>query len=775
MRYLSSLRSAHNRFAWRIQAFLFVLLAVVPLSGAPARPAVEPISPAWSVDVESTAAPEGATYARVRDVVGGIELLQESDLLEKEVTLNPPVADGDVVSTGANSLLEIQLADGTLLRLGEFTQLAVVTLADWEARFENRTILGLAEGTLSVQLSAFDPEEKMIRVDTDAATIFFLTEGLFRIDVNAGGGTRVTSKRGVAEILAADASTLVRSGEMSFVAPGYEAEGPRVVSTRPRDSFDRYVEERRLAYLQEARGRTYARYEDDIPEPVRPYAVELDTYGTWRDHPTYGVIWVPRVAAGWRPYHHGYWHWRPVGWVWVSSDPWGYAPYHYGRWEHLSGYGWTWLPGAVYSPAWVSWGYYQDTIGWAPLGYYNYPTGWSISFSFGSFHGPHWSFVGFHNFHHRNVHTVIIKERHIVHNQVHYAPRPPDLRHRHIREQREAEILRRARSRATPVGSVRRNDPGDQERDFRRRERALRQVERRAGAVPPAAEQDTGRGGRSTDRGRELRDSPRRRTTPVRRTPAATRGRSTSPDRRTVEPRGRSVPESETRQPVTGRTGRDDASRGGRSTSRSPRAGARKPDSGGSSTPTLRRVGEDQPRRLLTGTRTRRAPESSRGQGAGGSSATSRTGPRERPERPERPDTRRRQRPSPAPDAGKDNKEEKQRRDNSRDSEARDRRSSPGVTARLGPSRSSAARARPGVAPRSTTSPARPAPSRAARASRSSPRPKASSRPSRSPGVSRSSPKSKASSRPSGSGAGNSSRRSGKGKDDKRSSSSRRR
>ena len=46
-------------------------------------------------------------------------------------------------------------------------------------------------------------------------------------------------------------------------------------------------------------------------------------------------------------------------------------PYHYGRWAYDPLYGWFWLPGAAYSPAWVYWMYSPGYIGWAPAGWYD--------------------------------------------------------------------------------------------------------------------------------------------------------------------------------------------------------------------------------------------------------------------------------------------------------------------------------------------------------------------------------------------------------------------
>jgi hypothetical protein len=93
---------------------------------------------------------------------------------------------------------------------------------------------------------------------------------------------------------------------------------------------------------------------------------ELSPYGRWIDGP-YGYAWVPVVAAGWQPYSNGEWIWTDHGWTWVSYDLWGGDPCHYGSWVWDDPWGWAWVPGTVWAPAWVSWCDSGDFIGWAPL------------------------------------------------------------------------------------------------------------------------------------------------------------------------------------------------------------------------------------------------------------------------------------------------------------------------------------------------------------------------------------------------------------------------
>lgn len=93
----------------------------------------------------------------------------------------------------------------------------------------------------------------------------------------------------------------------------------------------------------------------------------LRGYGEWVTVGSYGNVWRPRVPAGWRPYYYGRWEWTTEGWLWVSDEPFGWATYHYGRWTYDRGFGWLWVPGFQWAPAWVSWRYSGDVVGWAPL------------------------------------------------------------------------------------------------------------------------------------------------------------------------------------------------------------------------------------------------------------------------------------------------------------------------------------------------------------------------------------------------------------------------
>ena len=93
----------------------------------------------------------------------------------------------------------------------------------------------------------------------------------------------------------------------------------------------------------------------------------LAPHGRWVVAGTYGDVWAPSVEAGWAPYVYGDWAYTDFGWTWVSDDPWSDVTFHYGTWTWVDPYGWCWVPGLVWAPAWVTWAYTDDYVGWAPV------------------------------------------------------------------------------------------------------------------------------------------------------------------------------------------------------------------------------------------------------------------------------------------------------------------------------------------------------------------------------------------------------------------------
>ncbi len=351
-------------------------------------------------------------FGRIRFQENGSTILRaqpERDVpRENAGGTNAAIFPGDSLTTARDQRVEVQLANGTVVRLDRDSQIQFESLPESGAAFQDNTVLKLAAGV--IRISAIVGEKGDFRVDTPAASAYLLGDGESRIEVDTDGTTRVYSHRGVVEVVGDGGSVLVRGGMRTSVDPSSVPGNPRAFNTFAADSFDRWCIDRNQAY------RVQDRYADsgggdpygELPDEVRPYYGELSDYGQWVNEPTYGWVWSPyAVSAGWRPYYDGYWDYGPGGYFWVSSEPWGWAPYHYGRWNWVLGTGWCWIPGRVFGGAWVSWSWGSAYIGWAPLDFWDRPA--FVSTIFYDYYDPHcWSFVDYDHFysHDRRPHIV---------------------------------------------------------------------------------------------------------------------------------------------------------------------------------------------------------------------------------------------------------------------------------------------------------------------------------------------------------------------------------
>ncbi len=151
----------------------------------------------------------------------------------------------------------------------------------------------------------------------------------------------------------------------------------------------------------------------------------LHPYGTWIEIDYGVVVWRPTIMRrDWSPYLEGRWIWTTDGWYWHSYEPFGYITYHYGRWYYDDYYGWLWVPGYEFAPAWVEWRYGDDYIGWAPLHPYT-----TIYITIGvvyphNYYNPyyHWNFVTYNHFYDPYVYSYCVEPRYKyrVHSKTRY-------------------------------------------------------------------------------------------------------------------------------------------------------------------------------------------------------------------------------------------------------------------------------------------------------------------------------------------------------------------
>ncbi len=391
---------------------------------------------------EAGVAPETSpAFARIRFEEEGVHVVRHEGY-EEDLSFNAPLYPGDRLETRARQRVEVQLPDGTLVRVDRNTVVEFYGFADPSRPDDpGLSLLGLVRG--SIQVDVPDPRNGQgFRVDTPAASVYPLEPTSFRVDVQPGDRVRVSVERGRAEVAGEHGSVVLVGGMRTRVTAGHSPRRPWSYNVLLRDGFDAWVAARDDVYrLRAAPGPEYR----ELPEPVRPYYGELSRYGEWIWVDGWGWCWHPDEDPDWRPYTRGSWVPGPWGPVWVGAEPWGFAVYHYGRWEWVASAGWVWIPGSVFAPAWVTWYYGPRWVGWCPLGWYDAPVHVSIGFTWGwgPFDDHPWVFVGYNDFWyvdawHVHVHHVIVDDlrRGVISRRAILPPRrhrPPRPGHRRPR------------------------------------------------------------------------------------------------------------------------------------------------------------------------------------------------------------------------------------------------------------------------------------------------------------------------------------------------------
>jgi hypothetical protein len=308
--------------------------------------------------------------------------------------------------------VEVQLAGGTTVRVDRASEIVFLALPDPYAEFKDNTVLQLVTGT--IQITSFLGDEEEFRVDTPSCSVYLMGDGDFRIEASPQGRSRVTSHRGVAEVVGDGGSVLLRAGMHTDAYPGSYPATPEPFNTFTADSFDRWVSERYREGDGYQDGYEYStEVYEELPQEVQPYYGELSRHGQWVNNADYGYVWHPSgMADSWRPYYDGYWDYGPSGYFWVSYEPWGWAPYHYGRWAWVAGYGWGWIPGRVFAGAWVAWSWGSVHVGWAPLSYWNYPVYVGVPYYY--HYDPYcWTFVSYNHIYKRHYPRYAVPVNHV--------------------------------------------------------------------------------------------------------------------------------------------------------------------------------------------------------------------------------------------------------------------------------------------------------------------------------------------------------------------------
>jgi hypothetical protein len=315
-------------------------------------------------------------YGYFRTVEGEVQLTTFDKAEPIAVEPNYPVLTGDRLWVRPGSRVEMMLPDGSVLRVGDDSDLYLESLAlSADNEGGDATVIDLLAGSLQIRVEdhfgAFQPT----RVDIEGANIYLQVAGVYAIEIDDRGDGRMVVREGFAEVTTHLGSLVLRSGEASQLISGRAELASHAGGFLPIESWGGALDGYAVA------GETQEHVDSQLAYAAAP----LERRGNWVSvSGSWG--WRPNVVGSWRPFSSGWWVHTPAGLSWVSNEPWGWVTTHYGVWDYAPGHGWIWFPGSYYSPAWVYWYWGPTHVAWVPAGYYS------------RFYGPSYGRFG-HDFH----------------------------------------------------------------------------------------------------------------------------------------------------------------------------------------------------------------------------------------------------------------------------------------------------------------------------------------------------------------------------------------
>ncbi len=276
----------------------------------------------------------------------------------ESATMNVPLTERNWLQTGSDGWAEVQMEDGSLIRLAPDTVIAFTQLGRTSSG-ATLTTVDLDQGEAEFKVTKHDDGDFNVTVKKN---IIALTHsGSFRVTSTNADSLDVAVWKGEVSVSDTDngGEVAVKKDETFVLDPNDAARYAldKGVDADDLDQWSRQRDDFLSTYASAGPG--YAQ------SPYQYGASDLNYYGQYYDVPGYGEVWQPNnVGYNWDPFSNGYWSYSPgFGYTWVSSYTWGWMPYRYGRWVFVNGRGWCWAPGG-----WSRW-YSRPRLVNAPPGF----------------------------------------------------------------------------------------------------------------------------------------------------------------------------------------------------------------------------------------------------------------------------------------------------------------------------------------------------------------------------------------------------------------------
>jgi hypothetical protein len=277
-----------------------------------------------------------ARIARISFVAGGVQL--DSGHGYESVTMNVPVTEHNWLQTHSNGWAEVQMEDGSMLRLAPDTTIGFTQLGR-SSSGGTITVIDLDQGEAEFKILKHNGSDFNVTVKNK--TIALGQTGFFRVTSTNDDPMEIAVWKGDLGVRDGESGdeVAVKNNETFVLDPNdvgrYALEpGPEA------DELDEWSKQR------DASQNSYAAANPYTQSPYQYGASDLNYYGQYTQDPEYGNVWQPNgVSQDWDPFSNGYYANSGLGATFISAYPWGWMPYRYGRWVFISGRGWFWAPG----------------------------------------------------------------------------------------------------------------------------------------------------------------------------------------------------------------------------------------------------------------------------------------------------------------------------------------------------------------------------------------------------------------------------------------------
>jgi len=371
-----------------VSLFVFILILILPnfvLSRSNYKYAPSPKTDIYFGHI---------SYTEVKHDGNDPVVLREGYELAKVAVLNFPLLPGDIIRTTDSRRCEIQFDTGTIIRLDKATELKIETiLAKSLSTRKKITNLLLTKGQIYIMYRRYSyPEVFQILTSNTAVKMKHKTVAVIKTQEDRSTNIQVKLGKAYA-VYGPDEKNIderrIKKSERLTISSSHEALKKEY---RPYTDFVLWNESMNKNFVELHEGLSY------LPKPVQrmPKAIFYfaqkysNMYGEWVWDGLCGYVWRPHYNdrypwGNWTPYYYGQWREVNGQLFWVPEEPWGWVPYHLGLWIWNKKYGWVWMPGSAFAPAWVAWDFYFGGLCWRPLSMMDW---YYLDGFYGDYYGP---------------------------------------------------------------------------------------------------------------------------------------------------------------------------------------------------------------------------------------------------------------------------------------------------------------------------------------------------------------------------------------------------